>query len=76
MAGGWSPKVNRHVQVLKFVSSSVIKVKPGIITGFATDTNPIIRVRHTGEVYGTGAVGVPRRTDVNENQTITKYIAP
>lgn len=71
----WAPKVNRHVQLIVPVNSTYEKVRPGIITGFAADTNPIVRVRHTGEVYGNATNGVPRRTDPNENQTVTKYIS-
>jgi len=71
----WRSKINRHVQVLVRVSASVIRVRPGTITGFATDTNPIIRdKRGSATTYGNGAVGVPQRQDPDENQTITKYI--
>lgn len=60
----WVPKVRRHavVMVQKTVGGNTqyVKRRPAIITGFATDTNPIFQVRHYGETYGTGAVGVPR----------------
>lgn len=59
----WVAKVRRHasVYVQKTVAGNTqyVKRRPAIITGFATDTNPIFRVRHYGETYGTGAVGVP-----------------
>lgn len=70
----WVAKVNRHVTVLK-VAGGTTKLKPGVITAIATDGNPVIRVGRKGETYGTGAVGVPLRTDVNENLTVTKYIS-
>lgn len=73
----WVAKVNRHVAV--YVQKTVggntayVKRRPGIITGFASDTNPIVRIRHNldtdpvtpgvqPEVYGTASVGVPRNT--------------
>lgn len=76
----WVPKVNRHVRVhvLKTVAGNTkyIKVRPGTITGFATDNAPIIRVRHYDtdnvtpgvqlETYGTAAVGVVRQTTTNQ----------
>lgn len=83
----WVPKVNRHVQLLKFLSPGRIKIVPGVIIGFANapDNNPIIRVgRHDTdpgtagkqyEIYGNSTTGVPRRTDVNEDLTQTKYIS-
>lgn len=71
----WVPKVNRHavVMVQKTVAGNTqyVKRRPAIITGFATDTNPIFRVRHNldkdpvtpgiqPEVYGTPSVGIVR----------------
>lgn len=80
----WEPKIGRHVTILK-VANGTVKPKPGVITGFATDSNPIIRVgRHdtdTGtvgvqyETYGNSTNGVPRRTDPDENLLISKYIS-
>lgn len=80
----WVAKVGRHVTLMK-VSGGTVKAKPGVITAIATDSNPVIRVgRHdtdTGtagkqyETYGNATTGVPRRTDVNENLTVTKYIS-
>jgi hypothetical protein len=48
-------KLNSHVTYW----NAARKPRPAIVTGFATDTNPILRVGHAGEVYGNGAVGVP-----------------
>lgn len=68
----WVPKVNRHVavQVKKTVTNPLgqvitnyVKRRPGVITALATDTNPVIRVRHIGETYGTGSVGIARQFD-------------
>lgn len=69
----WAPKVKRHVAYLLLHTyggnTAYVKRRPCIITGFATDTNPILRCRHTGEVYGNAAVGVPRRTNPDANVT-------
>lgn len=79
----WVAKVNRHVAILK-VGGGTVKLKSGVITGFAADTNPIVRVgRHDTsgspgvqyETYGNSTNGVPRRTDPDENITVTKYIS-
>lgn len=70
----WVAKVNRHVTVVK-VAGGTTKLKPGVITAIATDGNPVIRVGRKGETYGNGSVGVPRRVDVNENLSATKYIS-
>jgi hypothetical protein len=63
----WVPKVNRHavVMVQKTVggNTNYVKRRPAVITGFATDTNPIMRVRHIGETYGNGTTGVVRQID-------------
>lgn len=73
----WVPKVRRHVAVyvLKTVAGNAnyVKRRPGVITGIATDGAPIIRVRHTGETYGTAAVGVPRNTTLLPPRTPVKY---
>lgn len=80
----WVAKVNRHVTILKRISASLVKPVPGVITGFAADTNPIIRVgRHDTsgspgiqyETYGNSTNGVLRRTDPDENLLVTKYIS-
>lgn len=79
----WFPKVNRHVTLVK-VAGGTTKLKPGVITAIATDGNPVIRVgRHDTsgtvgiqyETYGDATTGVPRRTDVNEDIIVTKYIS-
>lgn len=70
----WVAKVKRHVTLLK-VGGGTVKLKPGVITAIATDGNPVIRVGRKGETYGNATTGVPRRTDVDENLTITKYIS-
>lgn len=73
----WVPKVNRHccVFIQKVVNQPALgyvgetgttkyaKRRPAIVTGFATDTNPRLRVRHSGEVYGSAGVGVVRQID-------------
>lgn len=80
----WVAKVGRHVTLIK-VSGGTVKLKPGVITAIATDSNLVIRVgRHDTnagsagvqlETYGDGTTGVPRRTDPNEDITVTKYIS-
>lgn len=70
----WVAKVNRHVTLLK-VGGGTTKIKPGVITAIALDGNPVIRVGRKGETYGNGTTGVPRRTDVDENLSVTKYIS-
>jgi len=75
---GWAAKTNRHAAVLvqKTVggNANYVKRRPAVITGFAADTNPRFRVRHTGEVYGNASVGVPRRTDPDAN-TVNTYVS-
>jgi len=75
----WVAKVNRHVRVhvQKTVQGNTkyIKVRPGIITGFALDGAPIVRVRHYDtdnvtpgvqlETYGNATNGVVRQTTTN-----------
>jgi hypothetical protein len=71
----WIRKVNRHVQVLKFIelgAIDTIRVRPGTITALGAGELVTVRVGHSGETY----VNIDRRTDVNENQTVTKYIPP
>lgn len=62
----WVPQVNRHVAVVVTIGGKTRR-RPGVITGFAADTNPIIRVRRHGETYGNASVGVPRRTTTADN---------
>jgi hypothetical protein len=68
----WFPKVNRHCRVfatksvtnaLGQVQTNYTKRRPATVTGFASDTNPRLRVRRTGEVYGSVGVGVVRQID-------------
>lgn len=68
----WVPKVNRHARVfivksvtnaLGQVQANYVKRRSGTVTGFAADTNPRFRVRHTGEVYGSAGTGVIRQID-------------
>jgi len=68
----WVPKVNRHCRVflVKTVTNALgqsqpnyVKRRPAIVTGFASDTNPRLRVKHSGEVYGSAGVGVIRQID-------------
>lgn len=79
----WVAKVGRHVTLVK-VSGGTVKLKPGVITAIASDSNPVIRVgRHDTsgtagvqyETYGNSTTGVSRRTDVDENLVSTKYIS-
>ncbi len=73
----WVAKVNRHVSYLQQKTvggnANYVKRRPAIITGFATDTNARLRVRHTGEVYGTAAVGVVRKTGTTGDNTVSRY---
>lgn len=88
----WVAKVNRHcayhqrktvTNPLGVVCTNYVKRRPAIITGFATDTAPRLRVRHytspSTETYGTAAVGVPRMTDpiavVTTNPRNGKYVS-
>jgi translation elongation factor EF-Tu-like GTPase len=60
----WKAKVNRHVtHILQKTlggNTNYAKRRPAVITAIATDTNPRYRVRHGGETYGSGAVGIAR----------------
>lgn len=67
----WVPKVNRHVSMVVTIGGKTRR-RPGIITAFATDTNPRIRVGHLGEVYGDATNGVVRRTTTTDN-TVNRY---
>jgi hypothetical protein len=66
----WLRKINRHVQVLQRVSATVIKVRPGTITALGAGELINVRVGHAGETY----TNIDRRTDPDENQSVTKYI--
>ena len=77
----WEPKINRHVAVVVTIGGKTRR-RPGIITGFAADSAPIIRVGHhdtdagTGgvqlEIYGDSTNGVVRRTTTADN-TVPRY---
>lgn len=81
----WEPKVNRHVQLLKLIDVDTIKPVPGVITAFATNGDPIIRVgRHDTddvepgvqlELFGNATTGVPRRVDPAVAIAVTSYIS-
>lgn len=74
----WQPKVNRKVRYLlqKTVGGNTqyVKRRPAIITGFAGDGNPILRVGHQGETYGTAPTGVARKTDPDGN-AVSQYVS-
>lgn len=70
----WHPKVGRHVQVL-ITGGSTIKIRPGVITAVTTpasETSTInVRIGRGGQTF----TAIARRTDPDENQAATKYIA-
>lgn len=74
----WVAKVNRHCAVLvqKTVggNTNYVKRRPGVITAFAADSNPRIRVRHISETYGDATNGVARKTDPDAN-TVSVYVS-
>jgi hypothetical protein len=70
---GWLRKVNRHVQVLQFVelgAVDTIRVRPGTITALGAGELITCRVSHSGQTF----TNIDRRTNPDENQTVTKYI--
>jgi hypothetical protein len=50
-------KVNSHVT---YFAVTTAKPLPATVTGFATDTNPILRLTHTGTTFGTASVGIAK----------------
>ena len=64
--------VNKHVSYLlqKTVGGNAqyVKRRPSTVTALAADTNPRLRVGHTGEAYGNASVGVPERSEPNANE--------
>jgi hypothetical protein len=68
-------KVKRHVTYYKKTTvggvANQIKLRPAIITGVAADGAPILRVKHTGEVYGNGTNGVPARVNATDFSVYT-----
>lgn len=77
----WVAKVNRHVAYLQQKTvggnANYVKRRPAIITAFATDTNPRLRVRHytvpSTETYGSAGVGIPRKTGTTGDATVSRY---
>lgn len=67
----WEPKVNRHVAVVVTIGGKTYR-RPGVITAFAADSAPRIRVGHQGETYGDATNGVVRRTSTTDN-TVPRY---
>jgi hypothetical protein len=67
----WVKKVNRHVTVLKRVSATVVKPRPGIITALGASELLDVRVGHSGETY----TNLDRRTDPDEDLSTSKYIS-
>lgn len=82
---GWVAKTNRHVaQIVTKTAppappgityTNYAKRRPAIITGFATDTNARLRVRHIGETYGTAGVGIVRKTGTTGDATTGRYVS-
>lgn len=74
----WQPKVNRKVRFLlqKTVGgeTNYVKRRPAIITGFASNGDPTLRVGHAGETYGNATTGVARKTDPDGN-TVSQYVS-
>lgn len=74
----WVAKVNRHVAYLQQKTvggnANYVKRRPAIITGFAADSNPRLRVGHGSEVYGDATNGVARKTDPDAN-TVSVYVS-
>ena len=68
---GWVRKVNRHVTVLKVISATVVKLRPGIITALGAGDLINVRVGHHSETY----TNLDRRTDPDENLLTSKYIS-
>jgi hypothetical protein len=73
----WVAKVNRHVAYLQQKTvggnTAYVKRRPAVITAFATDTNPRLRVRHSGETYGSAGTGVVRKTGTTSDATVSRY---
>jgi hypothetical protein len=63
--------VNRHrvylLQKTVAGNTTYVKRRPAIIVGIASNSDPILRVKHTGEVYGNASVGVPPRGHPDAN---------
>jgi hypothetical protein len=68
----WVPKVNRHCRVFvqKSVTNALGQVQPNyvkrrsvVVTGFASDTNPRLKNKRSGETHGSAGVGIVRQLD-------------
>lgn len=74
----WQPKVNRRVRYLlqKTVGGNAqyVKRRPAVITGFAGNGDPLLRVGHAGETYGSAGTGVPRKTNPDAD-TVSNYVS-
>lgn len=68
---GWVKKVNRHVTVLKRISSTVVKPIPGIITALGAGELVNVRIGHSGQTF----TNLDRRVDPDENLATSKYIS-
>lgn len=66
MARPYTPKVNKHVTYYDAAG----KPRPGTITAIgSTNGGIIIRITHSGQIVGTGAVGILRGpVDINVAQ--------
>jgi hypothetical protein len=69
----WYPKVGRHVRYLLQKTydgnPAYVKRRSATITGFAADGLPILRVGHSGEVYGNATNGVAQKTNPTATTT-------
>jgi len=76
---GWVAKTNRHVVYLQQKTvggnTAYVKRRPAIITGFAADSTPRLRVRHSGEVYGNASVGIVRKTGTTGDATVARFVS-
>lgn len=74
----WQPKLNRKVRYLlqKTVGgeANYVKRRPAIITGFAGNGDPRLRVGHAGEVYGDATTGIARKTNP-DGDTVSQYVS-
>lgn len=67
----WVRKVGRHVTVLKRISATVVKPRPGIITALGAGELVNVRVGHHSETY----TNLDRRIDPDEDLAASKYIS-
>jgi hypothetical protein len=75
----WQAKVGRHVVYLQQKTvggnANYVKRRPAVITGFASDAAPRLRVRRTGEVYGDATNGVVRKTGTTGDATVGRFVS-